>query len=344
MKSKARVLIAGIGGASLGTEILKCLKNAGGYTVFGCDISEYAYGHYEEGFTETFLIDPKKYIKSIHQLCVEHGIEAIIPGGEEPLALLGAVAANFEKDGIHVAANSSDVIATCSDKKRLFEQLRDLGLPIPETIAITDESQIDGLALPCPCVIKPATGTGGSSFVFLASTRNETKEYLSYILKYRDTALVQEYTPLDEGEFTIGVLSLPDGRLVGSIAMQRLLNSKLSVLVKSSTGTISTGYSQGLIEDFPIVREQAEHIAKVIGSVGPINIQGRVRKGILLPFEINPRFSASTYLRAMAGFNEIDIYLRYVLHGQEQADFQVKSGYYLRSLSERFVGLEDIKR
>jgi carbamoyl-phosphate synthase large subunit len=42
-----RVLVAGIGGASLGTEILKALQLAGRYELFGCDISPMAFGHYD---------------------------------------------------------------------------------------------------------------------------------------------------------------------------------------------------------------------------------------------------------------------------------------------------------
>jgi len=49
---------------------------------------------------------------------------------------------------------------------------------------------------------------------------------------------------------------------------------------------------------------------------------------------INPRFSASTYLRALAGFNEIDIYLRLLLGLPAQPAEGVREGYYLRGLTE----------
>jgi carbamoyl-phosphate synthase large subunit len=143
--------------------------------------------------------------------------------------------------------------------------------------------------------------------------------------------------PLEEGEFTVGVLSFPDGYLVGSIALKRLFNAKLSVLVKSEIGLISSGYSQGLIDDFPEVQATAERIAHLLGSVGPINVQGRLIDGCFLPFEINPRFSASTYLRALAGFNEVDIYLHYLATGSYSLAGSIRYGYYLRSLSETFV-------
>jgi len=81
MNSKANILIAGIGGASLGTEILKCLllvKER--YTIFGCDISPLAFGHYQEGFKQTFIAERNNYIESIIEICRNARIECIIPG------------------------------------------------------------------------------------------------------------------------------------------------------------------------------------------------------------------------------------------------------------------------
>lgn len=53
-----RVLIAGLAGASLGTEILKCLTVVEGYEVFGCDISPLAYGLYDSHLQKAFVVDP----------------------------------------------------------------------------------------------------------------------------------------------------------------------------------------------------------------------------------------------------------------------------------------------
>ncbi len=340
--STTSVLIAGIGGASLGTEILKCLDLVRRYDVFGCDISPLAYGHYQDGFVETFLADRERYVESLMEICIANDIRAIIPGAEEPMNLLVPRAAEFREVGIHIAGNSPEVTTTCSDKQRLFERLMELNLPVPVTVSVSTVDEFRDF--PCPCVIKPTTGTGGSRFVFLASDRDEAILYVRYVLANCDTALVQEYVPLDEGEFTIGVLSLSDGRPVASIALQRLFHAKLSVLAKTEAGLISSGYSQGLVDEFLEVRSQAERIAQSLRSTGPINIQARLRDGVLLPFEINPRFSASTCLRAMAGFNEIDMYLQYALYGVEPTTPQIRPGYYLRSLSEVFVPREALRQ
>lgn len=332
---KARVMIAGIGGASLGTEILKCLRLADRYSIFGCDISPNAYGHFADGFVRTAVVDRSRYVESVLDVCRHERIEVIVPGGEQPLFLLSEAASKLRSADVRLAANSTSVVSRFTDKHRTFELLRDLGIPTPATALV--EARSDLTRIPTPCVVKPATGSGGSSFVFLADTHDEAWLYASYLIKMGRKALVQEYVSHEGGEFTVGVLSLPDSRMVGSIALRRALESKLSVLVQSKTGVISTGYSQGLIEDFPAVRATAERIAKAAGSVGPLNIQGRVRDGVFLPFEINPRFSASTFLRALAGFNEVDLYLQFVLRGVEPRTGSLRYGHYLRSLTEVFA-------
>jgi carbamoyl-phosphate synthase large subunit len=341
-KKSKRVLIAGIGGASLGTELAKCLTLADRYIVYGCDISPLAYGHYLTDFQKTFLVERTGYVDSVIDLCIQEKIDYVVPGGEEPMLLLGMAQNTLEDNGIRLAGNSLEVIEICSDKARTFQYLLDLGLPVPRTVMISATQQLDNMSF--PCIIKPAVHSGGSSFVFLAKDKEEASIYAKYLVENSLSPIAQEYIPHDDGEFTVGVLSLPDGRMVGSIALKRLFNAKLSVLMKGEAGLISSGYSQGFINDFPEVRKTAENIAQALSSVGPINVQGRVKDGLFIPFEVNPRFSASTYLRALAGFNELDIYLQYQATGKLSPPVSLRYGYYLRSLSETFVDREDLRK
>jgi carbamoyl-phosphate synthase large subunit len=335
----AKVLIAGIAGASLGTELLKCLNAAGRYVAYGCDISPYAYGHYS-GFEKTFVIDRANYVDSIADICSRHEIRFVLPGADEPNVLLAEASPRLSQAGIHVASNSPELVRVYSDKAATFTALSALGFRIPRTVVAADRSSVESMTF--PCIVKPGAGTGGSSLVFLVADADEGMLCVQYVRQAGKTALLQEYLPENEGEFTVGVLSYADGRVAASIALKRLLENKLSVLHKGKIGVISSGYSQGLIDSFPEVCAHAEAIATAIGSKGPLNIQGRMRDGAFVPFEINPRFSASTYLRAMAGINEVDIYLQNVITGETQAASRIKAGYYLRSLAEKFVSPQDI--
>ena len=341
LKQKTKVIIAGIGGASLGTEIGKCLRLAGKYEIYGCDISPTAYGLYDKGFIHTFRINKDDYVAEVLQVCRKTGAKWVIPGGEQPNALLGTAAEQLAQKGIRVVANDAAVVGLFSDKQSTFSKLAACGIPIPKTVEISTVKDVKAVGL--PCIIKPTTGTGGSSSVFFAVTSDEALIYAEFIRRSGRIPIAQEYIGDEEGEFTIGVLSLPDGRVVGSIALRRVLDAKLSVACRGRGGVVSSGYSQGYIDAFSDLCQQAERIATGIQSRGPINIQGRVRNGVLMPFEINPRFSASTYLRALAGFNEIDILLSYLVSGELPLTNSIQPGWYLRSLTENYVGKEAVK-
>ena len=79
---------------------------------------------------------------------------------------------------------------------------------------------------------------------------------------------------------------------------------------------VSSGISQGLIDDFKEIREMAEKIAGVIEANGPINIQCRKSENGIYPFEINPRFSGTVGPRVAVGYNEPDIFCRYLLFNE----------------------------
>lgn len=337
----AKVMIAGIGGASLGTEIYKSLRLAGEYDIYGCDVSSSAFGLYESGFVKTYLLSHENYVENVISACVDAEAKWLIPGGEQPMVLLGAAVDSLHQAGVELMANTPEVVDLFSDKNSTFKKLAKNGVTIPRTIAVKQVEDIDFVGL--PCVIKPATGTGGSASVFFAITVDEAMIYAEFIRRNGPQPIAQEYVDIAEGEFTIGVLSLPDQRVVGSVALRRELSAKLSVAYRGRGGVISSGYSQGYIDEYPGLCRQAEYIAKTIGSCGPINVQGRVRDGVLLPFEINPRFSASTYLRAMAGFNEVDMFIRHSISGEVPERSVLKPGWYLRSLTEQYVPKEQLK-
>jgi carbamoyl-phosphate synthase large subunit len=328
-----RVLVAGIAGASLGTEIAKALRAADGYHLIGCDISPLAFGHYARLFDRTVLVSAERYVDELLALCCEEGIDVVVPGGEQPTTLIAAASDRFRSAGIRLAMNAPDVVARLADKASCFAELARLGFAIPRTVPIVRGA--DWPDIPLPCVIKPSTGSGGSAFVFFARDAGEAQLYATYLLNNSMVPIAQEYVAHTRGEFTVGALSAPDGELLGTIALERAFPNKLSVSMKGSGFLISSGYTQGRIAAFPDVCATVGAIARAVGSVGPLNVQGRVdERGRFLPFEINPRFSASTYLRTLAGFNEVDAFIRRIVGAPAGTSLAIKPGWYLRSLTE----------
>ena len=327
------ILIAGIGGASLGVEIAKSLRLAGGYNVFGCDISPLAFGHYSGQCDRTFVISRDRYIDALLDVCTRQAIDVVVAGGDQPARLLAADSARIAKAGVRLAGNSAEVVSAMADKAQCFERLRALGIRIPRTVSLDDSAALADA--PVPAVIKPSSDSGGSTFVFFARNREEVALYAAYLRNNGLNPIAQEYLPHEPGEFTVGVLSSPGGEVEGAVVLRRSFHVKLSVMAKGNDFLISSGYSQGYIGPFPQIAATAISIAQMIGSRGPINVQGRFDKdGEFVPFEINPRFSASTYLRALAGFNEVDHHIRQLCGLRPVNPLAIKSGWYLRGLNE----------
>jgi len=118
--------------------------------------------------------------------------------GEKPLVLLSQAVELLAKENIRLAANSISVTEKCTDKSKTFEVLAKLGFQVPITLIIENPDELDEMVY--PCVIKPAIGSGGSRFVFLAETKDEALLYATYLTKKAKKAIVQEYIPEHEGE------------------------------------------------------------------------------------------------------------------------------------------------
>ncbi len=100
-----------------------------------------------------------------------------------------------------------------------------------------------------PVIVKPTTGTGGSKGVPLCTTLAELKTILNN-LPQNSGYCIQALIGSDEEEYTVGILSDKNGKLLDSIVMKRKLLG-LSLLDTKKVGdikfSISTGYSQGIL-------------------------------------------------------------------------------------------------
>ncbi len=344
-----RVLVTAIGGGGHGDQILKALRLAtpGSYTIFGADANPYCpQASQVERFVTLPLARDPEYMTVLLRHCKELGVQALFHGCEPELLLFTANRNYIEDAGIFLPINETALIQLCMDKAKTNARLAELGFPAPRYISVTSESEFEAIDW-FPVVVKPAVGGGGSANVFIAQDMKELKALAAYLGLGGVTSgfMIQEYVGTPEQEFTVGVLHDLDGRYVNSIAVKRHLNSGLSVRTSVSNRTgrqelgprlvISSGVSQGDIGRYDEVTRQCREIADQLGSRGPLNLQCRYVDGKVRIFEINPRFSGTTSLRAMAGLNEPDLLVRRHLLGQDIGqDVPYQEATILRSLIE----------
>ena len=339
------VLIVGTGGGSLGLEIFKSLRYAGGYRLIGTDLSEKAFGLYLDGFAKTYLVrrsEEIEYVQQLLKISKKENARVLAPGAEEVQTIVSRNRKLFEQEGLLLMVNSDEVCSLCADKVKQMQFLEARKIPVPVTREVRSEQEIKNFEK-FPCVVKPAACSGGSNLVFIAENRDEAVFFVRYLVDRGFRAALQEYIP-SCSEFTVGVLSDPSGEIIGSIALKRFHDQKLSVISRYSDRVISSGWSQGEIRDFREIRRQAERIARALGSTWALNIQGRLGAGgIFYPFEVNPRHSGTTYFRALAGFNEPHILIQRCLFNRSVRPEPLKCGIYLRALSEQQVPAKEVR-
>lgn len=345
---KTNVLVTGVGGGGHGHEIVKALRLADRYHIIGTDMSAASFGFID--VDEAYVIPPASnptYIDTLLDICRQKEVKVLLHGSEPELKAISRNRRRFQDAGILPLVNTQEIIDLGMDKVATLRFLSDNNFPYPQFVTVKSVEQIP-TDFPLPAVVKPAVGGGGSANTFLVQEYDELDFACRYLVRHGQTIALQEYVGTPDDEYTVGVLHSLDGVLIGSIAVRRLILSGLSNRVKIPNRTnrsdlspvlaISSGISQGVIEDFPEVRKACEAIATALGSRGPINIQCRFVDGTLYPFEINPRFSGTTYVRALMGFNEVDIMIRHHLLGEPlPKQVEYRHGQVIRGLVERTV-------
>lgn len=278
-----------------------------------------------------------EYEKAIMKIIKDYNVVAIFPGSEPELKYF---VTNREKyDDLFISINSKEIINLCLNKFETYKRFEELGFNVPrykKINSVADCTEINFF----PAVLKPNTNAGGSSHIYVAFNSEEASMFSKYMLGYGIDVIAQQYVGDGNGEYTIGVSSNSDGIVQGSVILKRNLNSGISVNKKMTSENrsviISSGISQGEFVHDESLKKQAEEIAYKLNSKGPINIQGRVVEGKFLIFEINPRLSGTTYLRALVGYNEPENMIKsYILKQKVQYEYEDKT--VLRSLQEKIM-------
>lgn len=347
--SEVCVLVSGVGGGSLGREIMKAFKMAPHkYRIIAIDMYENSVGLFETPYRYVIpSASSPNYIESLLKICKKEKVQVIAPGSESEIEQVSKNAKIFEENGVKILVNSWRVIERCKDKYKLINFLKSNGIPCPKHFLYENDADVNKIES-YPVIIKPKSGVGSRN-VFIAQDKEEVIFFSNYIKKYGFEPLIQEYLGDYEEEFTIGVLHIDNGKLLTSIAMKRMLEGGLStrqIVTDPKTKkkyVISSGVSQGIIEDFVQVRKAGEKIAQVLESNGPMNIQCRKTESGIIPFEVNPRFSGTIGARSTVGYNEPDIFCRYVLFNEIPKKVEYRFGYALRDLVEKYISFEDTR-
>lgn len=297
-------------GSIVGQGIIKCLRLANEqngpeprYKIMAADMSARAAGLYraDAGFLVPAALT-SEYLDFIIKLCIEERIMAIFVGSDEETRPLTEARYDIEnKSGAVVMTNHPTTTIIASDKWETYQFLKRNNLPHPKS-ALPEVQEQFVKEHGFPIVVKPREGHGSLHF-YIVRNGDELSRAIEAIARAGWRPMLQEYLGAEDTEYTSGVTVSRDKKVMSSISMRKNLRGGQTY--------------RAFIDDYRDIRRAAEKIALRIGSVGAINIQAKVSKGEIKTFEINPRFSATCPLRAVAGINEPDIVFRNVIYDEK---------------------------
>lgn len=287
-----RVLITGIGG-NVGQGVLKALR-AGreSYHIVGIDMEPLSAGFsLVDKYYQTPRTGDAAFQKAFERIVRDEKIEAVYVCSPGELEFFASHKDELERElHITVLVNPLPVVRTGSDKLKTAEFLRDNGFGYPETVEATDDNGVEQLIAKhgLPVIAKPRAGFSSRN-VFLLDSREKIRAAAILV----PDLIIQRYLPDDKAEYTAATLSGADQKVRGVVIFRR-------DLIQGTT------YRTELVEDSQLEREVVR-ITEALGAVGPCNLQFRVVDGSLYVFEINPRFSGTSGIRYLYGFNDCEM-------------------------------------
>ena len=342
-----RVLVTGVGGGTVGEQLVKSLRlSLLQCQIYGSNLDSRSYSLtlVDQIVNLPAAHDPD-YLGELIAACLQNQISVILPGSDAELRVICNGLAKLESAGLFVPVNPASVVNLCLDKMVLTRWLESNGFHTPASLVLGQDN-FHLASLEYPVIVKPYRLSGGSAHVYLAQSKDELESLRDYLGAFCSELLVQPYVGSADREFTVGVLCGPDGVVWQSIAMRRFLDTPLGVRLKTANRTsrrelgdtliVSSGLSQGEVRDFPDIRRVCESVALKLNARSAINIQCRVDDNDRVwIFEINPRFSGTTSMRALLGYNEPELLIRrYLLKEKCETRFSYRHGIVARGLAE----------
>lgn len=267
------------------------------YGAYECDEMDFAPSIYSENYCETLI-----------KILTRHQVDLVVPGLDDEVLLFAQAKDSFARAGIRALASDAPLVELCRDKARMGQELDDLAHFFVKSYgADSFREALDKGELAFPLIAKPRAGFASRGIEILQSEAD-----LSLVTSRH---IVQELAvPCSEDPYYNSYMSVLASRRnpqVAEVSVQLLANRQGELLARmASYNRLNNGVPIEILPyDDARVWEAIDQLYPVLrrlGLRGPLNLQGRVTPNGFKIFEMNPRFTGITGLRAVMGFNEVE--------------------------------------
>ena len=253
----------------------------------------------------------ESYLSFWIDLIGAHNIDLIVPGISIDMVFLANHRKVIEATGAKIVLNEARLMDLSEDKLKFAKDYAQLGLPTIPTVSngVDWAGACEALGKP-PFLIKPSVGEGS---VGVQKLRDQM-DFEYWTKRGEGDFLCQKIIGQDDLEFTVGIFGTGQGTYLGPITFRRKL-----------TRAGNTGEAE--VCNISEIARVTQIIARHYQPVGPTNLQFRMQDEQAYLLEINPRFSSSTSLRQLFGFNEATMCLDFFLNGKMPTPPEIRQGF-----------------
>ncbi|WP_130837349.1 ATP-grasp domain-containing protein [Lachnoclostridium sp. Marseille-P6806] len=261
--------------------------------VVATDCSPYAPALYDADAWEIVpRIDATDYLERIYAVIRKWKITGALSLIDPELSLLAAHAEEFRALGCTPMISDYDLVETCFHKYRMYELLREYGIPTARcwrSVAEFERDAASGTAA-YPAFVKPENGSAS-----MLISRCDNREELRFAAAHCPELLIQEYMPGQE----YGVDAYVDmlsGRCVSIFIKKKL---------KMRAGETDKAVSVRDDRLAALVRAFAERA----GFRGQIDIDVFAQDGVYYISEVNPRYGGGYPHAYLCGVDTPSLYI-----------------------------------
>ncbi|MGD9394446.1 MAG: ATP-grasp domain-containing protein [Dehalococcoidia bacterium] len=317
-KTPYRVAITAVGGG-VGQSVLRALRLSSlPLRTIGFDVNLWSAGLYtcSKGYAIPHSSDPS-FVDQLLENLLKEKVKVLIPGSDPEVMIISRARERFMASGIFPVTGSAKAVHLCRDKLAGYKFFKEHNIPFARTVSASEAADLaDEVGF--PLIVKPVGGSA-SRGIAIAFNKEQLDEHLQEGNKIVQEYLIPErwrkkrpeltrqdvyegFVILQTDEISIQIVYDHQGNLVGKFTSCNVLRDGVPMLID------------------PMAIPQAEAIALKMasllaerGMVGPCNLQCKMTELGPVFFEMNPRFTGITAVRAAMGFNEVEAILRRVL-------------------------------
>jgi len=316
----------------------------------GFGTNAFAFGAYEcDAFDYTPTIYADNFIEELIKKCKEHKVDLLIPGRDDEALIYAKNKEKFDLAGIKTIVAGQEIIEICRDKERMSLDLNPIVNVFVECYNREDlENIIKSGKADFPLIAKPRGGFASKGIEIILNESDFSRITDDHIIQ--ELAIPLETDPnypfyMDQiaknnnpqvSEISIQVVLGVNGELLGKMASFNKLNNGVPIEI--------VPYEDDRVWE---IVDKLLPVFKEKGFVGPINIQGRLTKRGLKLFEMNPRFTGITGLRALMGFNEVEACIKSWLNIGSNSRLTINNNRFgIRQTTDKSISIdlnEDVK-